>query len=111
MTSQISHTGKHCNYVCVHVYVAYLFKCKRESKQSYVIMCFMYLVCFRVTDVIVEVCHPQIVKEFGVRFLSHAHFLVTLLFTSILSPEIMFAILFTFIHNDYELCWLLEDHP
>ncbi|XP_077068546.1 aspartate dehydrogenase domain-containing protein isoform X1 [Siphateles boraxobius] len=30
----------------------------------------------RVTDVIVEVCHPQIVKEFGVRFLSHAHFLV-----------------------------------
>lgn len=57
-------------------------------------MCFM---CFRVTDVIVEVCHPQIVKEFGVRFLSHAHFLVTLPFTSILSPEILFTILFTFI--------------
>ncbi|XP_005163866.1 aspartate dehydrogenase domain-containing protein isoform X1 [Danio rerio] len=30
----------------------------------------------RDTDVIVEVCHPLIVKEFGVRFLSHAHFLV-----------------------------------
>ncbi|XP_051572669.1 aspartate dehydrogenase domain-containing protein-like [Myxocyprinus asiaticus] len=30
----------------------------------------------RDTDVIVEVCHPQIVKEFGIRFLSHAHFLV-----------------------------------
>ncbi|XP_051988073.1 aspartate dehydrogenase domain-containing protein [Xyrauchen texanus] len=30
----------------------------------------------RDTDVIVEVCHPQIVKEFGVRFLSHAHFLI-----------------------------------
>ncbi|XP_059380432.1 aspartate dehydrogenase domain-containing protein [Carassius carassius] len=30
----------------------------------------------RDTDVIVEVCHPMIVKEFGVRFLSHAHFLV-----------------------------------
>ncbi|KAG7334798.1 hypothetical protein KOW79_001394 [Hemibagrus wyckioides] len=27
-------------------------------------------------DVIVEVCHPQIVKDFGARFLSHAHFLV-----------------------------------
>ncbi|KAK2916182.1 hypothetical protein Q8A67_000556 [Cirrhinus molitorella] len=30
----------------------------------------------RDTDVIVEVCHPMIVKEFGVKFLSHAHFLV-----------------------------------
>ncbi|KAF4116240.1 aspartate dehydrogenase domain-containing protein isoform X2 [Onychostoma macrolepis] len=30
----------------------------------------------RDTDVIVEVCHPKIVKEFGLRFLSHAHFLV-----------------------------------
>ncbi|XP_053095268.1 aspartate dehydrogenase domain-containing protein isoform X1 [Pangasianodon hypophthalmus] len=27
-------------------------------------------------DLIVEVCHPQIVKDFGGRFLSHAHFLV-----------------------------------
>ncbi|XP_053471168.1 aspartate dehydrogenase domain-containing protein isoform X1 [Ictalurus furcatus] len=27
-------------------------------------------------NVIVEVCHPQIVKDFGGRFLSHAHFLV-----------------------------------
>ncbi|KAF5903257.1 putative L-aspartate dehydrogenase, partial [Clarias magur] len=27
-------------------------------------------------DVIVEVCHPQIVKDFGARFLSRAHFLV-----------------------------------
>ncbi|XP_017542308.1 putative L-aspartate dehydrogenase [Pygocentrus nattereri] len=27
-------------------------------------------------DLIVEVCHPQIVKDFGVRFLSHANFLV-----------------------------------
>uniref|UniRef100_A0A671S9W6 Aspartate dehydrogenase domain-containing protein n=1 Tax=Sinocyclocheilus anshuiensis TaxID=1608454 RepID=A0A671S9W6_9TELE len=31
---------------------------------------------FTQTSVIVEVCHPLIVKEFGVRFLSHAHFLV-----------------------------------
>lgn len=30
----------------------------------------------RDADVIVEVCHPQIVKDFGARFLSHAHFLV-----------------------------------
>lgn len=94
MTSQISHTGKHCNFVCMHVYVAYLSYVKTELCNY---KCFMYLVCFRVTDVIVEVCHPRIVKEFGVRFLSHAHFLVTLLFTSILSPEILFAILFTFI--------------
>ncbi|KAL6476751.1 hypothetical protein MHYP_G00152500 [Metynnis hypsauchen] len=27
-------------------------------------------------DLIVEVCHPQIVKDFGVRFLSHTNFLV-----------------------------------
>ncbi|XP_066498663.1 aspartate dehydrogenase domain-containing protein [Hoplias malabaricus] len=27
-------------------------------------------------DLIVEVCHPQIVKDFGVEFLSHANFLV-----------------------------------
>ncbi|CAN9505714.1 unnamed protein product [Ophioblennius macclurei] len=27
-------------------------------------------------DVIVEVCHPQIVKEFGPKFLAHAHFMV-----------------------------------
>ncbi|CDQ96553.1 unnamed protein product, partial [Oncorhynchus mykiss] len=27
-------------------------------------------------DVIVEVCHPKIVKDFGVQFLSKAHFLV-----------------------------------
>ncbi|CAF87375.1 unnamed protein product, partial [Tetraodon nigroviridis] len=27
-------------------------------------------------DLIVEVCHPQIVKEFGSLFLSHAHFMV-----------------------------------
>uniref|UniRef100_A0A4W6BR44 Aspartate dehydrogenase domain-containing protein n=1 Tax=Lates calcarifer TaxID=8187 RepID=A0A4W6BR44_LATCA len=27
-------------------------------------------------DVIVEVCHPQIVKEFGLRFLSQSHFMV-----------------------------------
>ncbi|XP_036445701.1 putative L-aspartate dehydrogenase isoform X1 [Colossoma macropomum] len=27
-------------------------------------------------DLIVEVCHPQIVKDFGVQFLSHANFLV-----------------------------------
>ncbi|CAL8235021.1 unnamed protein product [Boreogadus saida] len=31
----------------------------------------------RVCEVIVEVCHPQIVKDFGVQFLSHAHFLVS----------------------------------
>ncbi|XP_064170662.1 aspartate dehydrogenase domain-containing protein isoform X1 [Anguilla rostrata] len=30
----------------------------------------------RVVDVIVEVCHPRIVKEFGAQFLSRAHFLV-----------------------------------
>ncbi|XP_067088390.1 aspartate dehydrogenase domain-containing protein [Osmerus mordax] len=30
----------------------------------------------RGVDVIVEVCHPRIVKEFGVLFLSHTHFLV-----------------------------------
>ncbi|XP_037111562.1 putative L-aspartate dehydrogenase [Syngnathus acus] len=30
----------------------------------------------RECDVIVEVCHPQVVKEFGVRFLSHSHFMV-----------------------------------
>ncbi|XP_064170667.1 aspartate dehydrogenase domain-containing protein isoform X3 [Anguilla rostrata] len=29
----------------------------------------------RVVDVIVEVCHPRIVKEFGAQFLSRAHFL------------------------------------
>ncbi|XP_048846337.1 aspartate dehydrogenase domain-containing protein isoform X3 [Brienomyrus brachyistius] len=27
-------------------------------------------------DLIVEVCHPQVVKDFGAQFLSHAHFLV-----------------------------------
>ncbi|XP_033826629.1 aspartate dehydrogenase domain-containing protein [Periophthalmus magnuspinnatus] len=30
----------------------------------------------RRSDVIVEVCHPHIVKEFGVRFLSKSHFMV-----------------------------------
>ncbi|KAM9746314.1 aspartate dehydrogenase domain-containing protein [Menidia menidia] len=30
----------------------------------------------RQCDVIVEVCHPQIVKEFGLRFLSQSHFMV-----------------------------------
>lgn len=30
----------------------------------------------RQSDVIVEVCHPQIVKEFGVQFLSKSHFMV-----------------------------------
>ncbi|XP_056869988.1 aspartate dehydrogenase domain-containing protein [Takifugu flavidus] len=30
----------------------------------------------RKCDLIVEVCHPQIVKEFGALFLSHAHFMV-----------------------------------
>ncbi|XP_064866801.1 aspartate dehydrogenase domain-containing protein isoform X3 [Oncorhynchus nerka] len=30
----------------------------------------------RGADVIVEVCHPKIVKDFGVQFLSKAHFLV-----------------------------------
>ncbi|XP_051905096.1 aspartate dehydrogenase domain-containing protein [Hippocampus zosterae] len=30
----------------------------------------------RECDVIVEVCHPQVVKEFGVHFLSHSHFMV-----------------------------------
>lgn len=31
---------------------------------------------FRQCDVIVEVCHPHIVKEFGLLFLSQAHFMV-----------------------------------
>ncbi|KAF6734558.1 putative L-aspartate dehydrogenase [Oryzias melastigma] len=30
----------------------------------------------RKCDVIVEVCHPQIVKEYGCSFLSHSHFMV-----------------------------------
>ncbi|KAM9392054.1 aspartate dehydrogenase domain-containing protein [Pholidichthys leucotaenia] len=30
----------------------------------------------RQCDVIIEVCHPHIVKEFGLRFLSHSHFMV-----------------------------------
>ncbi|XP_029913341.1 aspartate dehydrogenase domain-containing protein [Myripristis murdjan] len=30
----------------------------------------------RQCDVIVEVCHPQIVKDFGLRFLSRSHFMV-----------------------------------
>ncbi|XP_004071562.1 putative L-aspartate dehydrogenase [Oryzias latipes] len=30
----------------------------------------------RKSDVIVEVCHPQIVKEYGCSFLSHSHFMV-----------------------------------
>ncbi|XP_077411978.1 aspartate dehydrogenase domain-containing protein [Vanacampus margaritifer] len=30
----------------------------------------------RPCDVIVEVCHPQVVKEFGVHFLSHSNFMV-----------------------------------
>uniref|UniRef100_A0AAY4CEV4 Aspartate dehydrogenase domain-containing protein n=1 Tax=Denticeps clupeoides TaxID=299321 RepID=A0AAY4CEV4_9TELE len=30
----------------------------------------------RPADIIVEVCHPQIVKEFGIQFLSCSHFLV-----------------------------------
>ncbi|CAB1419953.1 unnamed protein product [Pleuronectes platessa] len=36
------------------------------------------LSCFadRPCDVIVEVCHPQIVKEFGLHFLSQSHFMV-----------------------------------
>lgn len=33
---------------------------------------------YRQCDVIVEVCHPRIVKEFGVRFLSQSHFMVSL---------------------------------
>lgn len=33
-------------------------------------------VVYRRCDVIVEVCHPQIVKEFGLHFLSQSHFLV-----------------------------------
>lgn len=75
----------------------------RAKHSTYKCFC-VCLVCFRVSDVIVEVCHPQIVKEFGVRFLSHSNFLVTLLFTSILSPEILpYLHLF---HNDYKLCWL-----
>ncbi|XP_077474305.1 aspartate dehydrogenase domain-containing protein isoform X2 [Stigmatopora argus] len=30
----------------------------------------------RQCDIIVEVCHPQVVQEFGVHFLSHSHFMV-----------------------------------
>lgn len=30
----------------------------------------------RQCDVVVEVCHPHIVKEFGTHFLSQAHFMV-----------------------------------
>lgn len=33
---------------------------------------------YRWCDVIVEVCHPQIVREFGARFLSHCNFMVRL---------------------------------
>lgn len=37
-------------------------------------------VFYRPCDVIVEVCHPQIVKEFGILFLSQSHFMVRLHF-------------------------------
>lgn len=33
---------------------------------------------YRRCDVIVEVCHPQIVRDFGLKFLSEAHFMVRL---------------------------------
>lgn len=35
---------------------------------------------YRPCDVIIEVCHPQIVREFGVHFLSQSHFMVRLYF-------------------------------
>lgn len=35
----------------------------------------------RNADVIVEVCHPQLVKDFGERFLSHANFLVIVFYS------------------------------
>lgn len=34
------------------------------------------IVFYRRCNVIVEVCHPQIVREFGVHFLSQSHFMV-----------------------------------
>lgn len=37
-------------------------------------------VFYRPCDVIVEVCHPRIVKEFGILFLSQSHFMVRLRF-------------------------------
>ena len=35
---------------------------------------------YRPCDVIIEVCHPQIVREFGVHFLSQFHLMVRLYF-------------------------------
>ncbi len=76
----------HIFYVCMHMLSICLNG--RETHYCGTYRCCM-CVCFRDTDVIVEVCHPMIVKEFGLRFLSHAHFLVTSLFNFILSPEIL----------------------
>lgn len=42
------------------------------------------LVCYRKADLIVEVCHPQIVKDFGVQFLSAANVLVILFYVRLL---------------------------
>ena len=38
--------------------------------------CMHVRVFYRRCDLIAEVCHPQIVREFGPLFLSHAHFMV-----------------------------------
>lgn len=45
--------------------------------------CIHVLVFDRRCDLILEVCHPQIVKEFGPLFLSHAHFMVIIFFLNL----------------------------
>lgn len=50
-------------------------------------------VFYRACDVIVEVCHPQIVKEFGILFLSQSHFMVRICFM------ILFAVVLLLIIN------------
>lgn len=47
------------------------------------------IVFYRRCDVIVEVCHPQIVKEFGHHFLSQSHFMVR--FPSVCVGDLLFS--------------------
>uniref|UniRef100_A0A3Q1GFU3 Aspartate dehydrogenase domain-containing protein n=1 Tax=Acanthochromis polyacanthus TaxID=80966 RepID=A0A3Q1GFU3_9TELE len=48
----------------------------KGSVPAELILCDLTSFADRRCDVIIEVCHPQIVKDFGLRFLSQSHFLV-----------------------------------
>lgn len=54
---------------------------------------------------IVEVCHPQIVKEFGLLFLSQSHFMVRFFFFTVTAFILQFFILIIqYVCKDLSYC-------